>query len=172
MALLDLELSFLVAPDPQAATSTTLNQPVTISGTISEKKAVYYLTTEDGVVLSVKNSKEKNVITVLKPILGSVTEISGTYNLGSAIISLEKVNGKTPAEIIAEKAAEEAALKAKAEAEAKAKAEAEAAARAALASSTPVVQDSVSDSATVPVATSTPPVAPTSTPDAVPPATP
>ncbi len=179
-SLLNLELSFLVAPDPKAPTSTTLNQPVTISGTVSEKKAVYYLTTEDRVTISIKNSKDKDVITVLKPFLGGTVEFSGTYNVGSAIMTLEKINGKTPAEIIAEKAAEAAAAKAKAEAEAKAKAEAEAAARAALASSTPTSTPEVLATTTPPAtttanpiidapATTTPPAAPTSTPTTTPP---
>ena len=165
VSLLDLELSFLVAPDPKAATSTILNQPVTISGTVSEKKTVYYLTTEDRVVISIKNSKDKNIIAVLKPLLDGPVEFSGTYNLGSAIMTLEKINGKTPAEIVAEKAAEEAAAKAKAEAEAKTKAEAEAAARAALASSTPTSTPEVAATTTVPSvastsASTTPPSAP------------
>ncbi|HEY4525466.1 MAG TPA: hypothetical protein VJL32_00005, partial [Candidatus Paceibacterota bacterium] len=157
---LKLELSFLVAPDPKAPTSTTLGQTFLISGTLSEKNATYYLTTEDRVILSLKNSKDKNIIAVLKPVLGKTVEISGTYNVGSSIVTLSSLDGKTPAEILAEKAAAEAAAKAKAEAEAKAKADAEAAIASSTPSSTPVV----------PPPPPVPPVAPTTTPPVAPPA--
>lgn len=174
MSYFNLELSFLVAPDPKAPTSTTLNRSFSISGLVSEKKGAYYLTTEHGVVLSVKNSKDKNLITALKPLVGTSVDISGTYNIGSAVVSVASVSGKTLEQIVAEKAQAEAAAKAKAEAEAKAKAEAEAAAKAASstgATSTlpvpppapPVIAPPPAPASAPILPTSTPPVAPTST---------
>ncbi|MFH0890908.1 MAG: hypothetical protein V1856_02670 [Candidatus Liptonbacteria bacterium] len=98
--LLATELSFLVAPDPKAPTSTTLNQPVTISGEISVKKSIYYLTTEDRIEISVANSSNPDVVGALKPLLGKTVELSGTYNRGVPSLTLQKVNGMTLAEII------------------------------------------------------------------------
>jgi hypothetical protein len=73
--------------------------PVKIKGLLSGgDKSLYSLTTDRGIVVYVKNSKEANVNAVLKPLVGTNIEISGTHLPGSREITVTKINNEEPAQ--------------------------------------------------------------------------
>ncbi len=76
---------------PQA-TSTT----VTIKGTLATTSMGYVLTTPHMIVLTVKNSKDAKVDVTLKPLVGKMTELTGTHKSGVLEITVTAVNGMAP----------------------------------------------------------------------------
>ena len=69
--------------------------PVTVKGLLSGgDKTSYSITTTKGIIVYVKNSKEANVNSVLKPLLGTNIEIYGTHAQGSRDITVTKINNQ------------------------------------------------------------------------------
>lgn len=89
-AALALNLSFLMVP---TGTTVTTTQISSLQGTVS-LGTKYVITTPYGVKVSVANSKDTNVIALLKPLIGVTTpaHFAGTYVPGTASITLTSVN--------------------------------------------------------------------------------
>lgn len=85
------ELSFFAIP-PASASSTDA-VPVDFTGVVGGGKVQYTVTDTNGVKVSVANSKNVKVDAVLKPLLGTSAQISGTHLLGSSSITVTSVNG-------------------------------------------------------------------------------
>lgn len=83
-----LHLSFFIAPAGEATTT-----DVSVSGTLGGDKKLYTVTTNRQVVLSVKNSSDKDVAAALQPLLGNEVKVSGTYVPGTREITVTGVNG-------------------------------------------------------------------------------
>jgi hypothetical protein len=88
---LKTEISFFVAPLGNAAATTS----IIVSGIISGGKPTFILTTVDGVKISIKNSADASVRSILQPLASSsqTTQIAGTYVPGSALVTVLTVNG-------------------------------------------------------------------------------
>lgn len=88
---LKTELSFFVVPIGNTPTTTSLS----ISGTVSLDKTIFFITTVDGAKLSIKNSLDSGVRSTLQPLVVSsaTAQITGTYLPGSSIITVLTVNG-------------------------------------------------------------------------------
>ncbi len=98
-----------LVPVTSTATSTsgTSTQPVMqmpasvafrIKGTVTQDaKGVYYITTARNIVLTIKNSKDTNLDTVLKPMAGQNVSaaFSGVHAPFSKDLTVESVNGTT-----------------------------------------------------------------------------
>lgn len=84
------ELSFFVvlAGSPPTETAFTLKGSVAGGG-----KSPYTVAADDGLKVSVKNSKDTKVDAALKPLVGQTAEISGTHVIGSRDVTVTSVNG-------------------------------------------------------------------------------
>lgn len=85
-----LELSFYAVPPGGAATSTSLS--VTGSLGVNASKN-YFLTASYGGRIFVANSKSANVMAALAPLVGSSTQLVGTYVPGTGMMTVTSVNG-------------------------------------------------------------------------------
>ena len=84
------ELSFYVAPPGSAPTSTK----VSINGSLSVTAGkMYILTGSYGGKVVVANSKDAKVIAVLAPLVGSSTQLGGTYMPGTDMMTVTSVGG-------------------------------------------------------------------------------
>lgn len=84
------ELSFFVVPagSPSEEAAFTLKGKVEVGG-----KVLYVVTADDGLKVTVKNSKDEKVDAALKPLVGQTAEISGTHAAGSRDATVTAVNG-------------------------------------------------------------------------------
>lgn len=74
--------------------SQTQELPITIKGILGGGgRALYWLTTNKDILVTVKNSKNPNVDGALKPLLGNQVEVSGTHLVKSDSITVTAVNG-------------------------------------------------------------------------------
>jgi cell division protein FtsL len=88
----DLEAQLLIFA---ILSTSTEPMPVTVKGLLSGgEKTSYSVTTAKGITVYVKNSKEANVNSALKPFLGTNIEISGTHAQGSRDITVAKINNQ------------------------------------------------------------------------------
>ncbi len=78
---------------PQNTTGTLAAKPFSLRGLVGQAKGVYNLTTVNGVVLSIKNSKDAKLDFTLKPFVGATVELSGTHIPGAYDITVQMVNG-------------------------------------------------------------------------------
>ena len=76
---------------PPGGTATTAG-PVTLSGTVAGG-AKYSITTAHGAKIFITNGKDAKVAALLAPLVGTTTQISGTYIPGSDAITVSTVNG-------------------------------------------------------------------------------
>ncbi len=75
--------------------TSTAELPVNVKGMLGGGgKSLYTITTSRAIAVYVKNSKDANVDTALKPSIGSQVEISGTHAAGSQYVTVTAVNGK------------------------------------------------------------------------------
>ncbi|MBI4085676.1 MAG: hypothetical protein HY433_00285 [Candidatus Liptonbacteria bacterium] len=85
------QLSIYASP---ADASKTQELPITIKGVLGGGgKAAYVLTTNKDILVAVKNSGDSRVDGVLKPLLGTQVEISGTHLLRSDSVTVTAING-------------------------------------------------------------------------------
>jgi len=89
---LQTELSFFAVPPGTTATSTALTMTGMLSG---GGKVSYALTATYGSKIYVLNSKDANVVAALQPLVGTSTELSGTYIPGSDQLTVTGVNGSS-----------------------------------------------------------------------------
>lgn len=88
---LDNQLSLYTWP---SNVSQTQELPVTIKGILGGGgRALYFLTTNKSLMVNVKNSKDLRVDEVLKPLLGTQVEVSGTHLVKSDSVTVTTVNG-------------------------------------------------------------------------------
>lgn len=86
---LAVNLSFFVAPGGAEG-----QQAVAFGGTLgSGDKGIYTVKTARGVVVSIKNSRDALVEKALKPLVGTMVQISGTHTAGSREVTVLAVNG-------------------------------------------------------------------------------
>lgn len=78
---------------PQNTTGTLAAKPFILRGLVGQTKGVYNLTTANGIVLSVKNSKDAKLDFTLKPFVGANAELAGTHIPGAYDITVQRVNG-------------------------------------------------------------------------------
>lgn len=89
---LQTELSFFAVPPGTTATST----PLTMTGMLSGGgKVSYALTAMYGSKIYIENSKDPNVVAALQPLVGTSTELSGTYVPGADQLTVTSVNGSS-----------------------------------------------------------------------------
>lgn len=68
---------------------------ITVRGVVAFEKNQYTLTTNKGIVLFVKNSRDAKLDAILNPLAGNEAEITGTHPLGSRDVTVTAVNGVT-----------------------------------------------------------------------------
>lgn len=85
------ELALFVMP--QNGTGTPAAAQFTLKGLIGQTKGVYTLTTANGLLLYVKNSKDVKLDFTLKPLVGATAELAGTHVPGSYEITVVTING-------------------------------------------------------------------------------
>jgi hypothetical protein len=91
MQQLSLYLSFYAVPTSTAAATPV---PVTLSGVITGGgKLPYAITTSFGVKVYVSNWKDAKLVAILQPIVGSSTQLSGTFIPGSDSMTVNTING-------------------------------------------------------------------------------
>ncbi len=74
--------------------SETQELPITIKGVLGGGgRALYFLITNKNIMVIVKNSKDSKVDEILKPLLGTQVEISGTHLVKSDSVTVTTVNG-------------------------------------------------------------------------------
>ena len=78
---------------PQNTTGTSAAKPFALRGLVGQAKGIYNLTTINGLVLSVKNSKDAKLDFSLKPFIGANVELAGTHIPGAYEITVQMVNG-------------------------------------------------------------------------------
>ena len=78
---------------PQNTTGTSAAKPFALRGLVGQAKGIYNLTTINGLVLSVKNSKDAKLDFSLKPFIGANVELAGTHIPGAYDITVQMVNG-------------------------------------------------------------------------------
>ena len=89
--LLSAKLSFFIVP-PNVASSA--NMAFVIQGTIAgSASTLYTVTADDGIKVSIKNSKDVNVNAALKDLIGTKVGVSGTHAPGSKEVIVNAVNG-------------------------------------------------------------------------------
>ncbi|TSC60565.1 MAG: hypothetical protein LiPW15_443 [Parcubacteria group bacterium LiPW_15] len=93
MAIKDLTDQLTLFVIPQSSTGTLAAKPFSLRGLVGQAKGVYNLTTVNGVVLSVKNSKDAKLDFTLKPLIGATAELAGTHIPGAYDVTVQMVNG-------------------------------------------------------------------------------
>ena len=93
MAIKDITDQLNLFVIPQNTTGTLEAKPFALKGLVGQAKGFYNLTTINGIVLSVKNSKDAKLDFTLKPFVGANAELAGTHIPGAYDITVQMVNG-------------------------------------------------------------------------------
>jgi outer membrane murein-binding lipoprotein Lpp len=76
------------------AATTTKEIPLTVRGTVQLSAAkVFTLTTDHNILITIANSKDAKLVTVLTPLVGTTVELQGTHPPVSASLTVIAVNG-------------------------------------------------------------------------------
>jgi hypothetical protein len=87
------ELKIFMLPDASVGTSTP--ESIVLRGTLAgDDKTPYTLTTDNRVRVNIKNYKDPKVQAVMKPLLGTVVEIGGSYIPPTPDITVTELAGK------------------------------------------------------------------------------
>ena len=90
------QLLFFVAPAPASGTATSSAQvSFSLKGvlTFDSRSVQYMVSAPSGLKVSIKNSRDQKVETVLRPLIGTSIEISGTHAKLSKEVTINSVNG-------------------------------------------------------------------------------
>lgn len=91
---LQTSMSFFIVPSNASNSASSSPVAASISGTLQGGgKLPYVVTTAYGVKLTVKNSSDIKLITMLSPLVGSMIQVAGTHLPGSALVTVTAVNG-------------------------------------------------------------------------------
>lgn len=91
VADLNNQLAIFAVPADSSSTPVSFSITGTLSG---GGKLAYSLTTNKNITLSIKNSKDADVETVLRPLVGGQVSLAGTHQPGSNQLTVETVNGQ------------------------------------------------------------------------------